>query len=267
MKTTIGIVVTVFGGATWILAFLSLMTEYSTRRTPPSFAIGYLLPSTLIVYIGIRVFQAGRRKSAPQLPAPTPSPISGTDRRPSIHGKSTQSAGTPTVACLFDINIPEASVRDNGVYEIAHATPYTIVLANQHDELRCDAKVWIDGNVVGTWRVEPASRIRLERPVNDTGRFTFFQTGTPEARQAGLDPANPALGLIRVKFMPEAPRGPHILASSPGSLEDGGTGLSGHSEQTFGSAAAIRHDEFREVMSEIRLIPRPHIRPLRPVTS
>jgi hypothetical protein len=262
MKTTIGILVTIFGGATWILAFLSLLTEYSTRRTPPTFAIGYLIPSSLIVFVGIRVFQAGRRKPAPQPPVSSSQSISGSDAPPSTPVKKTQSAGTPEMACFFDINIPEARLRSNGVYEISHATPYTIVLANQNRELRCDAKVWIDGMQVGTWRIDRASSIRVERPVNDTGRFTFYQLGTPEANRAGIDSNNPAIGLIRVKFMPETHREP-MLASGRAS-DDGGTGLSGRSEQVFHVAAAIRHDEFAEIIRQVRLVALPGIRPLRP---
>jgi hypothetical protein len=166
-------------------------------------------------------------------------------------------------ASFFDIEVPEAHARQPGVYEIAHATPYSIALANQHPNLRCDAKVWIDGTHVGTWRIPAASHIRLERPVNDSGRFTFFQVNTPEARQAGLDEDNPNLGLIRVKFMPERPRG-NILASGSAS-EHGGTGLSGRSDQSFGSATSIDHDETAEIIREIRLTASPAIRPLRAV--
>jgi len=183
------------------------------------------------------------------------------DGQPKLH--SLTHATTP--ASLFDIEIPEANLRHPGVYEIPHATPYAIVLANQHPDLRCDAKVWIDGKEVGTWRIELASRIRLERPVNDTGRFTFFRTDTPEARQAGLDPANPALGLIRVKFMPEVPRDSRLLASGSASLEGGGTGLSGRSDQSFQTASAIRRDEIAEAIREVRLVASPTIRPLRPI--
>jgi hypothetical protein len=262
MKTTAGILITIFGGATWILSFLSLLTEHSTSRPMPTFAIGYLIPSSLIVFVGIRLFQAGRRKPTPQPPVPGSQSVSGSAARPSTPLKITHNSGTPEMACFFDINIPEARLHSNGVYEIGHATPYTIVLANQNRELRCDAKVWIDGMQVGTWRIDRASSIRIERPENDTGRFTFYQLGTPEANRAGLDSSNPALGLIRVKFMPETHVKP-ILASGRAS-DDGGTGLSGQSEQIFNTAAAIRHDEFAEIIRQVRLVALPGIRPLRP---
>jgi len=195
--------------------------------------------------------------------AETPRPDASGDSPFSPKAKIDQAMPATAPESVFEIEIPEARLRSNGVYEITHATPYTIVLANQNRELRCDAKVWIDGMQVGTWRIDRASSIRVERPVNDTGRFTFYQLGTPEAHRAGLDANNPAIGLIRVKFMPETHREP-MLASGRAS-DDGGTGLSGRSEQVFHLAAAIRHDEFAEIIRQVRLVALPAIRPLRPV--
>lgn len=194
--------------------------------------------------------------------AETPRPDPSGDSQFPSKAKIDQTMPATTPESVFEIEIPEARLRSNGVYEIGHATTYSIVLENQNRELSCDAKVWIDGMQVGTWRIDRASSIRIERPVNDTGRFTFYQLGTPEANRAGLDANNPAIGLIRVKFMPEAHREP-ILASGRAS-DDGGTGLSGRSEQVFRVAAAIRHDEFAEIIRQVRLVALPGIRPLRP---
>lgn len=102
----------------------------------------------------------------------------------------------------FSVRIPEGHEDSGGYVELPHNTPYTLVLRNNRN-VRCDARVEVDGKHVGTWRIPSLSNISLERPVHDTGRFTFYKLDTPEAQQAQLNGGDPNLGLVKVTFTPD----------------------------------------------------------------
>jgi hypothetical protein len=121
---------------------------------------------------------------------------------------------------------------------------------------RCDAEVRIDGREVGAWRVPAQETVVVERPVHDTGRFTFYEVGSREAGKAGISESD-QLGLLTVVFKPEriewvlrAP--PQPLAPSGGFA--GGTGLSGQSTQEFSEADAIKYDLSQAVTIHLRLV-------------
>jgi hypothetical protein len=137
----------------------------------------------------------------------------------------------------FSVTISEGKEASTGYVYIKHGTQYTILLQNESNR-RCDAEVYLDDQQVGIWRINAFTTERIERPVNDHGRFTFYQVGTSEAIKAGIT-KNSNNGLIRVLFKPERPQ---IYANNP--MESraamaGGTGLSGHSDQTFTTVAAL----------------------------
>ncbi|MEX1047975.1 MAG: hypothetical protein WED15_00500 [Akkermansiaceae bacterium] len=158
----------------------------------------------------------------------------------------------------FEVEIPEGQKLENGYVEMGHNTQYSLNLKN-HRLVPCDAEVTIDGIHVGTWRIESRGEIQIERPVHDTGYFTFFQVGTEEADMAGIT-KNPDNGLISVTFKPKKER--FVLNAGP---LPGATGLSGESSQRFVNAIEIEHDMSRAFTIHIRLISKqPNIRPLAP---
>jgi len=95
----------------------------------------------------------------------------------------------------FVVNIPEGKEIESGYVELAHKTRYTLCLGNRRS-VRCEARVEIDGKLVGSWCINSESEIRLEHPVDDDGYFTFYSPRAVESRNAGL-------GLISVTFTPE----------------------------------------------------------------
>ena len=135
----------------------------------------------------------------------------------------------------YSVIIAQGDESSDGYVCLKHGTPYTIELRND-DDSRCDAEVFIDGQRAGLWRVESKKPLRLERPSHDTGRFTFYATGTKEAAKAGIV-AKDTTGLISVIFKPEV-RTVRIHMAPP-MLLPGGTGLSGRSEQRFTKAEQI----------------------------
>lgn len=180
----------------------------------------------------------------------------------------------------FSVTIAEGKETSDGYVQMKHGTQYTILLQNESNR-RCDAEVYIDDQQVGIWRVNPFITVRIERPVHDHGRFTFYQVGTSEAIQAGIS-RNNSNGLIRVLFKPErekisvnvnapsqqsvapesqsqqplAPQFEQPLApqQSRAGMIAGGTGLSGHSDQGFTTVADLDYSPQEFVTINLRLV-------------
>ena len=195
----------------------------------------------------------------------------------------------------FSVRIVGGTEVAGGYVELAHGRQYSIVLSNKN-ATRCDAKVTIDGKTIGEFRVNAHSSITLERPVHDSGKFTFYKSGSIEAEQAQLDEASAELGLVNVVFTPEHqatysvtystynPRPitttdtwsntgndyPIAMAAvaSPVTrgLSSGGTGLSGKSRQEFVETNALNHDYLRQTTINLRLVCREDNGP-RPLTA
>ena len=162
----------------------------------------------------------------------------------------------------FSVKVIPGNEVAGGYVEIAHGTVYRLALRNDTD-VRCDARVEIDGTNVGKWRIEAHDRIELERGVGSDGQFTAYVPGTHEGDAAGVDYSNPKLGLIGVEFTPEkrfvreanlVAKGISPQAQSMGAERGAiGTGLSGHSGQRFGQAGRISYDFDAQVIIYLRL--------------
>jgi hypothetical protein len=151
----------------------------------------------------------------------------------------------------FSVTILEGKEATDGYVYINHGTKYTILLRNESNR-RCDAEVYLDDQQVGIWRIDCNSIAKIERPVHDKGRFTFYQVGTPEALKAGISD-NSSTGLIRVLFKPEQIYW-RLEASAARACMPGGTGLSGHSDQEFASVAALDYAQEDFVTIHLRLV-------------
>jgi len=200
----------------------------------------------------------------------------------------------------FSVRVPEGHEKMSGYVEMEHGKKYTLVLRNDCD-IRCDAGISIDGKAVGTFRLGAHGNIRLERKPDDEGCFTFYQLGSDEAERAELGKVSASdLGLIRVVFTPEqqyhyVPYIPWIeswggntcdITPNTTTIYDtsavtgdlsyasvtidcaGGTGLSGHSDQSFISVDDMCLDYSRQTTIHLRLVANRDDgpRPLHPVT-
>lgn len=112
----------------------------------------------------------------------------------------------------YSVRIVGGTEHPDGYVRIRHGQTYSISLRNHHNRV-CDADVTIDGKSIGIFRIPTHATISLERPPNDTGRFTFYRLDSPEAAQVGLT-NNDGLGLISVTFTPELVREPRPLSPS-----------------------------------------------------
>jgi len=197
------------------------------------------------------------------------------------------------------VKVIGGSERTSGFVEIEHGTQYSISLRNDHD-VRCNAEVNIDGKNIGTFRIAANSTIRLERKPDDNGRFTFYRLGSEEGTKSDLGSVSASdLGLLKVVFTPEVqPAVVRYTYAAPGtdqwrdpetgiytnsvtcrgglmtttcsvdysSSDSGGTGLSGHSDQTFFPARSMCLDYSQKTTIYLRLIEASKTNEPRPLT-
>jgi hypothetical protein len=162
----------------------------------------------------------------------------------------------------YELCVPQGVHLDSGHVRLQHNLHYSLLMKN-HVDLDCDATVSIDGLEVGTWRLRGNSSIEIERPVDDTGRFTFYMLGSNQAKKIGLS-ATDNLGLVTVVFMPEKPpppatnSEPRFLKTDNGEAQfspsRGGTGLAGESYQKFNTVAPLEYDRKNFATIHLRLV-------------
>lgn len=100
----------------------------------------------------------------------------------------------------FSVHIIGGNSLPGGYVELSHGATYKIQLRNGNFR-KADAYVSVDGKEVGAFRIDENSTIVIERPVDDTGKFTFYEIESSEAKEAELqNVSNFDLGLISVRF-------------------------------------------------------------------
>jgi len=104
----------------------------------------------------------------------------------------------------YSVHILGGRERSSNHVEIDHGSQYSISISN-HGYRRCDAEVWIDGDHVDTFRLDPHRTTNVQGPTKgDRGRFTAFARDSADGQAAGLDSVpSENLGLIQVVFKPE----------------------------------------------------------------
>ncbi len=177
----------------------------------------------------------------------------------------------------FSAGILPGREWDTGHVFLNHGDTYSISMTNHSPSRRCDAQITVDGKVVGEFRIQPSGSVVIERPENDTGRFTFFKSGSDEAiiaRVASI--SSDQRGLIQVRFRAEYARvlekeeltcgGQHTSTTytsrqmksrgGPGgqSVGSGMTGLSGKSHQSFTTVGPLNYDLSTETTISLRLV-------------
>lgn len=112
----------------------------------------------------------------------------------------------------FSISIISPNVKQivQGKYNyfsLPNFSEYKLKLINNRPT-RCDAVVSIDGEDIGTWRVNAYSSIMIERPANVNRRFIFVKEFYKKSHDIdGVDVGriDPNNGVITVVFKPEYP--------------------------------------------------------------
>lgn len=86
-------------------------------------------------------------------------------------------------------------------FYLPHNSEFKIVFHNRSDK-RANVEFLIDGTIIGEFRSNSHSNIKLERPVNKEKLFTFVSVDSEEGVQGRLDLA-PKLGNIEINVDPE----------------------------------------------------------------
>lgn len=105
----------------------------------------------------------------------------------------------------FEVSTSHGKERGSGHVDVAHGQVYSIYLRNHWPDRHCDAEVKVDGKVVGEFRVNALGRVKLERPINDTGCFTFYRADSEVGQKVGAGVEVSERGLIQVRFRPSFP--------------------------------------------------------------
>jgi hypothetical protein len=92
--------------------------------------------------------------------------------------------------------------KNANYYALENDTEYKIRLTNNKN-VRTDAHIWIDDQKVGVWRINPYSRITIERPANLNRKFTLVKEISYRAKEAGIELGLQTNGLVKVEFKPE----------------------------------------------------------------
>lgn len=180
---------------------------------------------------------------------------------------------------FFTAIVDPGKERSTGHVALKHGDVYTLKLVNHDRSRRADAEVRVDGKDVGCFRIEAGGAVNIERPENDSGRFTFYKAASLEGEQAGAPEVDAGdRGLVTVRFKPEVRhRAPDVVrprsmlqstnlgsttsdydgtvgASLPRNMSAGVTGLTGTSGQNFYAVAPLDYDVSAEVTINLRLV-------------
>ena len=193
----------------------------------------------------------------------------------------------------FSLSVQNRADDYRGYVRMDHGAVYSLCFRNDVGRA-ADAEVSIDGLPMGTWRLSPYRSACIDRPADDTGRFTFYRADSADGYAVGSGQVSRSdKGRVSVRFIPEVeryvPPAPVPYAqdrsyAAPSMQDDGMmaesapsargayssdgrkmmpprqglgagvTGLTGESDQRFGRAGPIERDWANAVTLELRLV-------------
>jgi hypothetical protein len=163
------------------------------------------------------------------------------------------------------VRIPQGKELETGHVVLQHGQQYSIELSNS-SYTRYDAVVSLDGDQVGTYRLNPLQVWDVEHPADSQQRFTFYAASTAEAAQVGESVVEKdKKGLLEVIFYPEKVQPVQTLGFGFETRGGGGgmkgfnlgagvSGLSGHSDAQYRRAEKIVWDFDNAVTITLRLV-------------
>jgi hypothetical protein len=85
---------------------------------------------------------------------------------------------------------------------LSHNIPYKVKMTNNTD-LRANAILRIDGEIMGKWRLNAYSDIIVERPTHNNRKFIFVREDSWEGGMGGIKKGDNMNGVVEVTFIPE----------------------------------------------------------------
>ncbi len=192
----------------------------------------------------------------------------------------------------FSLSVQNRADDHRGYVRMDHGAVYSLCFRSDIGRA-ADAEVSIDGLPMGTWRLSPRRSACIDRPADDTGQFTFYRADSADGYAVGSAQVGRSdKGRVSVRFIPEVERtypvptpyfpqsrsapeqemfaedsisgaarsyaAPHTQRSKTSPPRDrlgaGVTGLTGESDQRFGTAKSIKRDYAAAVILELRLV-------------
>lgn len=87
-------------------------------------------------------------------------------------------------------------------YTLTHNSEYAVRMINNYN-LKVNATLKIDDEIMGKWRLNGDSEILIERPAHNNRRFTFVKDNSWQAGMSGVRRGADTNGLVEVTFVPE----------------------------------------------------------------
>lgn len=109
---------------------------------------------------------------------------------------------------LYDKEFDKFFVDGHTYYSVPNRCEYRVRMSN-NSGLRVNATLKIDGEIMGTWRIEPFSDVAIERPAHTDRKFVFVKEDSREARMGDVTRGKYENGLVEVTFVPEKIREYH----------------------------------------------------------
>lgn len=158
----------------------------------------------------------------------------------------------------FGVSVEGGKERESGYVEMRHGAIYKLRLRNDRS-VPCDVTLEIDGKDMGSFRIGPHGKILIERPANESKKFTFYKIDTREARMSGQSGVSfDSRGLIKVTFRPgvETPTVAVVTEDSRGwdkqfERFDVPTNLSRSASYSFNDESRMDPSEMREALGDI----------------
>lgn len=177
----------------------------------------------------------------------------------------------PKISSDYSINITHGLHKPNRYVEMKHGTQYGVTMKNNTSK-RCQASLSIDGEHIGDYIIDKYASITIHRPLHSHKQFTFYRSDSDCSFHSGIIPGRRQNGVVEVTFIPERNvytqncfysydscpstinKNMSIDSSSRSRYSEGGTALSGHSNQEFIPVKSISLDYNHKVILSLRLV-------------
>lgn len=106
------------------------------------------------------------------------------------------------VSVVTSSGVKEFHSDDTRYVALPAGTEYGLRLSNGSSS-RCDADVYVDGKLAGSWLVPAHSSITIERPIYSNSKFKFYSEYSEDTIYKIRIPLDYYNGLVSVTFKPE----------------------------------------------------------------
>lgn len=133
----------------------------------------------------------------------------------------------------FEVLVNGKAGGFDGYINMEHQEEYAITIKS-YSSKRCDVNIRVDGEDIGTFRLNAWGSASIERPAHTARKLTFLKTSSSEARGVAKGVVSNDRGLIEVCFRPEKERSKRWPIRPL--ISGGGATGQGMSDYSYGSS-------------------------------